>query len=132
MSIPIHALEQQRSSLLQQITALGDFRPGSITGTGGRCGTPTCHCHRANDPGHSPHPRLTYKTNGKTVTESFSSPAAQRKVEVEIATYRQYQELSRSLVTVNEEICQVRPVEATLTPLEKKLRNPSSRKSVKK
>ena len=132
MSIPIHALEQQRSSLLQRITELGDFRPGSITGTGGRCGSPTCHCHRPDDPGHAPHPRLTYKSNGKTVTESFSSPAAQRKAETEIATFRQYQELSGSLVTVNEQICQVRPVEATLTPLEKKRRNPSSKKSLKR
>jgi hypothetical protein len=132
MSIPIGTLEQQRSSLLQQISELGDFRPGSITGTGGRCGNPTCHCHRANDPGHAPHPRLTYKSNGKTVTESFPSPAAQRKAEAEIASFRQYQELSRSFVTVNEQICQSRPIEETLTPQEKKRRKPSSRKSRKK
>jgi hypothetical protein len=33
MSTPISTLEQQRSALLQQISELGDFRPGSITGT---------------------------------------------------------------------------------------------------
>ena len=70
--------------------------------------------------------------DGKTVTESFSSPAAQRKVEAEIAAFRQYQELSRSFVAVNEEICQARPLEETLTPQEKKRRKPSSRKSLKK
>ena len=128
MSIPISTLEQQRSSLLQQISDLGDFRPGSITGTGGRCGTPSCHCHLPNDPGHAPHPRLTYKVNGKTVTESFSSPAAQRKVEVEVAAFRQYQELSRSFVAINEEICQARPLEESLTPQEKKRRKRSSKK----
>ena len=85
MSTPLSVLEQRRSSLLQQISELGDFRPGSITGTGGRCGTPSCHCHRDNDPGHAAHPRLTYKSDGKTVTESFPSPAAQRKAEAEIA-----------------------------------------------
>ena len=132
MSTALGTLEQQRSSLLQQISELGDLRPGSITGTGGRCGNPTCHCHRANDPGHAPHPRLTYKSNGKTVTESFPSPAAQRKAEAEIAAFRQYQELSRSFVAVNEQICQSRPVEETLTPQEKKRQKPSSRKSLKK
>jgi len=132
MSASIHTLEQQRSSLLQQISALGDFRPGSITGTGGRCGSPSCHCHLPNDPGHAPHPRLTYKWNGKTVTESFPTPAAQRKAAMEIAAFRQYQELSRSLVAINEEICRARPLEETLTPQEKKLRKPSSRKSRKK
>lgn len=128
MSIPISTMEQQRSSLLQQISELGDFRPGSITGTGGRCGTPTCHCHRTNDPGHAPHPRLTYKENGKSVTESFASPAAQRKAETEVAAFRQYQQLSRSFVVVNEQICRTRPVEETLTPQEKKRPKPSSKK----
>ena len=132
MSTPISTLEQQRSSLLQQISELGDFRPGSITGTGGRCGSPSCHCHSANDPGHAPHPRLTYKSDGKTVTESFPSPAAQRKTETEIAAFRQYQELSRTFVTVNEQICQARPVEETLTPEEKKRRKPSSKKLLRK
>lgn len=132
MPISISTLEQQRSSLLQQISELGDFRPGSITGTGGRCGTPTCHCHLPNDPGHAPHSRLTYKVNGKTVTESFSSPAAQRKVETEVAAFRQYQELSRSYVTVNEEICKARPIQESLTPQEKKRRKPSNKRSLKK
>ena len=132
MALPLSALEQRRSFLLQQISELGDLRPGSITGTGGRCGSPSCHCHRDADPGHTAHPRLTYKSKGKTVTESFPTPAAQRKTEGEIATFRQYQELSRSFVDVNEQICQARPVEDTLTPQEKKRRKSSSAKSLKK
>jgi hypothetical protein len=128
----LSALEQQRTSLLQQISKLGDMRPGSISGTGGRCGNPTCHCHQPNDPGHAPHPRLTYKRNGKSITESFSSPSAQRKVEREIATFRDYRQLSRSYVAVNEQICQSRPVEDTLTPQEKKRLMPSNKRSVKK
>ena len=128
MPIPLSTLEQQRSSLLQQISELGDFRPGSVTGTGGRCGTPSCHCHRANDPGHPPHPRLTYKVNGKSVTESFASPGAQRKAETEDAAFRQYQQLSRSFVAVNEQICRTRPVEETLSPQEKKRPKPSNKR----
>ena len=113
-------LEHQRAAVLRQISELQDFRAGSITGTGGRCGNPGCHCHRAEDPGHSPHPRLTYKVNGKTVTESFATPAEQRKAEREIATFREYRQLERSFVEVNEKICRGRPVEDTLTPEEKK------------
>src|SRR5580658_4855094 len=100
MPVPLSALEQQRSSLLQQIGELGDFRPGSITGTGGRCGSPGCHCHRPNDPGHRPHPRLTYKVNGKSVTESFATPAVQRKVEREIEAFRRFRQLERSFVEI--------------------------------
>lgn len=129
MPTSLTQLEQQRAGLLQQISELGDFRPGSITRTGGRCGNPGCHCHRPNDPGHSPHPRLTYKVNGKTVTESFASAATQRKAEREIDAFRRWQQLSRSFIEVNERICRLRPLEQTLTPEEKKRRRPSSKKS---
>jgi hypothetical protein len=126
------ALESQRASLVQQLSQLGDFRPGCITGTGGRCGNPHCHCHREGDPGHLPHLRLTYKSRRKSVTESLPSPAAQRKAEREIAEFRHFQELSRAFVAVNEEICRLRPVEDTLTPAEKKRLRRSSKKSSKR
>src|ERR1035441_9477003 len=72
-------LEARRTAVQMQIAQLGDMRSGSITGTGGRCGNPNCHCHRAADPGHGPYYRLTRKMNGKTVTEMFSSPAGLAK-----------------------------------------------------
>lgn len=122
-------LEKRRSEVLAEISALGDFRRGSISATGGRCGTPNCHCHKPDDPGHGPNLRLTYKVEGKTVTESFPSLAAQRKAEREIAGFRGYQELSRTLIETNEKICRARPVEDTLTPSEKKRQQRSGRKS---
>ena len=68
-------LESRRAAVHSQIAQLGDMRSGSITATGGHCGNPKCHCHRTGDPGHGPYYRLTRKVNGKTVTESFPSPA---------------------------------------------------------
>jgi hypothetical protein len=129
MSESLTELEQRRTAVLRQISELGDFRPGSISGTGGRCGKATCHCHRPKDPGHSPHLRLTYKINGKTVTESFADPAAERKAEREIEGFRQWQQLSRSFVEVNEQICRARPVEESLTAEEKKRPKLSNKKS---
>jgi len=125
-------LEKRRSEVVAEIAALGDFRPGSISATGGRCGTPSCHCHKPGDSGHGPNFRLTYKVNGKTVTESFASPGAQRKAEREIAAFRSFRELSRTLIETNEKICRARPVEDTLTPQEKKPRKSSGRKSTGK
>ncbi len=113
-------LEQQRAAVLRQISELEDFRAGSITGTGGRCGNPGCHCRLPDDPGHRPHPRLTYKVSGKTVTESFATAALQRKAEREIEAFRRYRQLERSFVEVNERICRARPVKDALTAEEKK------------
>lgn len=113
-------LEAQRAALKQQFSELGDMRTGSITTTGGRCGNRRCHCHEKDDPGHGPFYRLTRKVDGKTVTETFSTPAGLRKAQNEIAAYHRFRELSRSLLEVNEKICRARPVEDTMTAEEKK------------
>jgi hypothetical protein len=118
------SLEDQKAGLLRRISELSEFRPGSITATTGRCGNPGCHCHRPNDPGHGPHFRLTYKEDGKTVTESFVSPAARRKTEREIEAYRRWQELSREFVEINTRLCRLRQAEEQeLTPAKKNCRN---------
>ncbi len=130
MPDPLSVLEAQRRSLLQQISQLGDFRSGSITATRGRCGNPRCHCHQPGDRGHGPTLRLTSKVRGKTVTESFPTPAAQRKAEREIAEFRKYQQRSRAFVEVNEKICCQRPIpeEAEAAEQEKKRPKPFSGK----
>jgi hypothetical protein len=72
---------------------------------------------------------LTYKVNGKTVTESLPNPAAMRKAEREIAEFRNLQGLHKEFVEVNAQICQLRPTEPDELPAqEKKLSKRSSRK----
>ena len=107
----LSALEAERSQILRQITTLGDLRPGSICAVPRRCGKPTCHCAKPNDPGHDPQLRLTYKVDGKTVAESFASPAGFQKAQAEIQEYQRLQELCADLVGVNQKICRLRPVE---------------------
>lgn len=107
------ALEADRSRLLLQFLGLGDLRPGSITATIRRCGKPNCHCAKPNDPGHGPQLRLTRRVSGKTVTESFATPAACRKAQQEVDEYHRFQLLSQQLVALNEKICGLRSVEQT-------------------
>ncbi len=123
-------LETRRAAIQSQLVQLGDMRSGSITGTGGRCGNPRCHCHRSGDPGHGPYYRLTRKVEGKTVTETFSSAAELTKAQREVAEYRHFRELGSQLLGVNEQICRLRPVEdPTLSTAEKKRRKRSGKRS---
>jgi hypothetical protein len=129
MPDPLPALVDDRSTLLQQISELGDFQPGSITSATRRCGNPGCHCAKPNDLGHGPHFQLTQKVDGKTVTQNLPSPAAVRKAEKEIAAFRKFQTLTGELVDVNRRICRLRPVDETQqTAQEKKRRRPSGKK----
>jgi hypothetical protein len=47
-------LEAERSKILRHFTSLGDLRPGSICAVPRRCGKPSCHCAKPDDPGHDP------------------------------------------------------------------------------
>ena len=118
-----------RSTLLRQISELGDFQPGTITSAIRRCGKPSCHCARPNDPGHGPHFQLTQKIGGKTATQNLPSQAAVRKAEGEIAEFRRFRSLTSELVEVNRKICRLRPVDETLTPQEEKRPKRSAKRS---
>jgi len=130
MPDPLSALVDDRSALLQQVSQLGDFQPGSITSATRRCGKPTCRCAKPNNPGHGPHSQLTQKIEGKTVTQNLPSLAAVRKAEGEIGEFRKFQTLTAALIEVNRKICRLRPVEpAEPTAQGKKQPTPSSKKT---
>jgi hypothetical protein len=131
MTETLPRLENQRGQVVQEIARWGDFRRGSITSITGRCGKANCRCHQPGHPGHGPNFRLTRKVRGKTVSETFSSPAALRKAQREVAEFHKFQALSQALVEVNERICQLRPVEGEeeLSEQEKKRQKRSSKRS---
>jgi hypothetical protein len=49
--------------------------------------------------------------DGKTVSETFFSPAELRKAQREVEAFHRFRELSRQLLDINEKICRLRPVE---------------------
>jgi len=131
----VATLQTERSKLLEEFLRLGDLRPGSITAVTRRCGKPSCHCAKRNDPGHDPQIRLTRRLAGKTVTETFPNPTALRKAQQEVTEFHRFQKLSQDLVAVNEKICRLRPVEQERggwTEQEKKTLLRSIRKSREK
>ena len=123
MSRSLSDLEAARSRLLQQFLGLGDFRPGSLSSSARRCGKSNCQCARPGGTGHLQF-RLLRKVKGKSVSESFPTPAAFRKAAQEVNEFRRFQLLAAELTSLNEKICRLRPVEsdeAGWTEEEKKL-----------
>jgi hypothetical protein len=114
MSLSLAELEATRSKLLQQFLSLGDFRPGTVSAIPRRCGKPTCHCADRNGEGH-PQFRLLRKIKGKSVAESFATPAAFRKAAQEVGEYHRFQDLVAQLTAINEQICRLRSAESEET-----------------
>jgi hypothetical protein len=121
-------LESRRAELVKQFARLGDLRSGSISTTSGRCGKPNCRCHQPGQPVHGPNPRLTYKVQGKTVTESLPNPAAHKKAEREIAEFRRLEKLLREFLEVNVQICHARSTQEQPVSQEKKRRRRPAKK----
>ena len=115
-------LEAGRSRILRQFGSLGDLRAGSICAVVRRCGKLGCHCSKPGDVGHDPQVRLTRRVKGKTVAESFPTPAAWRKAQAEIDEYHRLQKLNAELIEVNEKISKLRPLDSDegWTALQKK------------
>jgi hypothetical protein len=110
MSLTLADLEATRTKLLQQFLSLGDFRPGTVSAIPRRCGKPQCHCAHRNGEGH-PQFRLLRKVKGKSVAESFATPAAFRKAAQEVSEYHRFQDLVAQLTAINEQICRSRAAE---------------------
>lgn len=126
MGESIQTLERRRQEIAQQIANLGDLRPGSVTAIRKKCGKAGCCCTREDHPGHGPHWRLTYKSGGRSLSESLTGSAI-AKAEREIAEFRKFQDLSREFVDLSMQICRARPAGAG-APEEKKRPKRSSRK----
>lgn len=114
MPLSLADLEAARSKLQQRFLSLGDFRPGAVSATPRRCGKPTCHCARPDSTGH-PQFRLLRKVKGKSVAESFATPAAFRRAAEQVAEFHRFQDLTAELTGINEQICRLRPAEADAT-----------------
>jgi hypothetical protein len=100
-------LEQERDRLKNEIAGLPDFRQGSLSIVRPRCGKSTCHCAQEGDPGHGPFYFLIRGVNKKTVTRSIP-PQNLDTVKEQVAVFHHYQELSRALVNVSGQICDLK------------------------
>jgi hypothetical protein len=65
-------LEQRHRALIAELTEIGLVLRGSIAARKGRCGQPTCRCHRDPEALHGPYHMWTRKRAGKTVTVVLS------------------------------------------------------------
>lgn len=114
MSLTLADLEAARTKLLHQFLSLGDFRPGTVSAVPRRCGKPKCRCAHRNGERH-PQFRLLRKVKGKSVSESFATPAAFRKAAQEVGEYHRFQDMVAELTAINEQVCRLRSAESDQT-----------------
>ncbi len=137
MAETLDEMETRRGELLQQLVGLGDFRPGMISVNYRKCGKTNCACAQPDHGGHGPQYLWNTTQNNRSRSQVIRLGPELEKVEKELANYRRFGELCSELVTLNEQICRVRPVpevrnEKELARLKKTLQQKYSRKSRKR
>ena len=100
-------LEKSRSTILEEMGALGEMRRGSLAERFRPCGKPKCRCKRPGDRGHGPTYSLTYKVEGKTKMETIPQHRVAR-VREQLENRQRFGELSKRFLEINEEICRLR------------------------
>lgn len=76
--------------------------------------------------------RSNNKQNGKTIRETFATPAELSKAQREVQACHRFRQLAQQPLEVNEKICRARPVEQELSAQKKKRQKPLSVKSLAK
>jgi hypothetical protein len=109
-------LEAERDRLYAQLSAVGDFRRGSVSENYRKCGKPNCACAQPDHPGHGPRFLWTRTVRGRKTRGRQLAAAEVEKVRAELARYAEFASAVEQIAEVSEKICEARPVAGTDTP----------------
>ena len=133
MSQAVGELEERREELLRKLSSLGEFRRGTVLARYRKCGKESYRCAKEGAEAHPPQYQWTATVGGKTVGKSLHLGPEVEKYMEETNRYKEFRRICEELVTVNEQLCDTRPVqraenEKELDELKKKLQRKLLRK----
>ena len=137
MSESLSSLENKREQLYRQLQETGDFRRGTISVVFSKCGKKNCACAKEGHPGHGPRYLWNATIGGKSYAKNLSIGPEMAKYQDETSTYKNFLMLCEQIITINEQICERRPIqviedEDELAELKKKLQQMFTAKLKKK
>ena len=110
-------LETERDRLYAQLSAVGDFRRGSVSENYRKCGKPDCACAAPDHPGHGPRFLWTRTARGRGTVGRQLAAAEVDRVRREVARHADFAAISEQIAEVNEKICEARPAAADAPPV---------------
>lgn len=108
MRSPLARWQDRIHRIKQELLALGDMRPGSLSQQYNVCGKPTCRCKDPHHPRkHGPYYQLSYTHRGKSTTE-FVTRDRVAEVRRQLANYARFRRLTEEWVTVSLQVARRR------------------------
>ncbi|MGD0378224.1 MAG: DUF6788 family protein [Streptosporangiaceae bacterium] len=109
-------LEAERERLYTQLSAVGDFRRGSVSENYRRCGKPNCGCAQPGHRGHGPRFLWTRSARGRGTVGRQLAAGEVAKVRREVGRHAEFAAISEQIAEVSEKICEARPATGTDAP----------------
>jgi len=104
----IQEWQKRIKKIREDLSQLGDMRPGSLSEQYNVCGNPTCRCKDPKNPQkHGPYHQLSYTHKGKSTTE-FVKKDKVAEMKRHIRNYRTFKKLTDEWVDLSVQIGKMR------------------------
>lgn len=107
MATKIQTLERRIERIKQELTSLGDLRPGHLSEQYNVCGNPRCRCKGSPPQKHGPYFQLGWTRKGKSTTRFIRKPHVSA-VRAELHTHGQLLELVDQWIDAAIELCDLK------------------------
>src|SRR5450755_2797879 len=111
--LSLRELEAERDRLFARLSAVGDFRRGSVSEDYRKCGKPNCVCARPGHRGHGPRFLWTRTARGRGTVGRQLAAGEVEKTRAEVARHAEFAAVSERIAEVSEKICEARPAAGT-------------------
>jgi hypothetical protein len=103
----IGALEAQIEKIKEEISSIGDLRPGSLSEQYNVCGKPGCGCKDDPPRRHGPYYQLSFTRKGRSGTK-FVKKHHLATVKKQLKNYAHLRALVDRWIELSTELCQLR------------------------
>lgn len=109
MDEKLFQLESKKKLLLKKLKKIGNFRRGTIVERYQKCGKKNCACQKHRHKRHGPYYEWTTTINKKSYAKHLKTGAELQKYKEETENYLMFIKLSKEIIEVNEETCELIP-----------------------
>ena len=107
MAVSAESLEKRIQIIKQQISKLGDLRPGALSKQYNICGNPNCRCKADPPVKHGPYYQISFTRHGKSSSQ-FVREEDLIEVQQQLENYRLLRDLVDEWVTLSAQLSSLR------------------------
>ena len=107
MAVAPESLEKRIQKIKQQISELGDLRPGALSQQYNVCGSPGCQCKASPPIKHGPYYQISFTRHGKSSSQ-FVRDEDLKEVQQQLENYRRLRELVDEWITLSAQLSTLR------------------------